>query len=186
MALYLIAMLLAVIIFKCYGIPVYVDKANLEGICLLLFLYGLATIPACHVFEKLFNDASIANMTLFCLNIIIAMTTITIIILFDVLGDTEQSEKIRDFLNGLFLILPQHALSDGLIQICTNYIKYQVFQIYYIDTYKNPVTSDLIRSNYQALILQAIFFMVLNYLIETEHVQSWWRARKEGKKGDVK
>lgn len=178
MALYLIAMLLAVIIFKCFAIPVYVDKANLDGICLLLFLYGLATIPAVHVLEKLFSDPSIANMTLFCLNIIIAMTTITVIILFDVLGDTEQSEKIRDFLNGLFLITPQHALSDGLIQICTNYIKYQVFQIYYIDTYKHPVTSDLIRSNYEALILQAIFFMVLNYLIETEWVQNYLQRRR--------
>lgn len=190
MALYLIAMLLAVVIFQCYAIPVYVDKANLEGICLLLFLYGLATVPACHVFEKLFNDPSIANMTLFCLNIIIAMTTITVIILFDVLGDTQQSERIRDFLNALFLVLPQHALSDGLIQICTNYIKYQVFQIYYIDTYQHPVTSDLIRANYAALLLQAIFFMVLNYLLETETVQKWWRARRETssstKNGDVK
>ena len=177
MILYLIAMLLAVIIFKCYAIPVYVDKSNLSGICLLLFLYGLATIPAVHVLEKLFNDPSIANMTLFCLNIIVALTTIVIIILFDVLGDTEQSEKIRDILNGLFLITPQHALSDGLIQICTNYIKYQVFQIYYIDTYKDPVTSDLIRANYMALILQAIFFMVLNYLLETGCVNSWWRKK---------
>lgn len=181
MALYLIAMLLAVVIFKWYAIPIYVDKANLDGICLLLFLYGMATIPAVHCLEKLFSDASISNMTIFCLNIIIAMTTITVIILFDVLGDTEHSEKIRDFLNGLFLITPQHALSDGLIQICTNYIKYQVFQIYYIDTYKHPVTSDLIRSNYEALILQAIFFMVLNYLIETQCVQNYLRARKAQK-----
>lgn len=186
MILYLIAMLLAVIIFKAFAIPVYVDKANLDGICLLLFLYGLATIPAVHCLEKLFSDASLANMTIFCLNIIIAMTTITSIILFDILGDTERSEKIRDFLNGLFLILPQHALSDGLIQICTNYIKYQVFQIYYIDTYKHPVTSDLIRSNYEALILQAIFFMVLNYVLEQEVLQNWIRKRRLGEKPEKK
>lgn len=181
MILYLIVMLLAVIIFKWYAIPVYVDKGNLSGICLLLFLYGIAMIPAVHVIEKLFSDASIANMTIFCLNIIIGMTTITVIILFDVLGDTERSEKIRDFLNGLFLIFPQHALSDGLILICTNYIKYQVFQIYYIDTYKHPVTSDLLRSNYEALIIQAIFFMVLNFLLETRVVTTLLKARQAKK-----
>lgn len=174
-------MALAVIILKWYAIPVYVDKANLGGICMLLFLYGLAMIPAVHVIEKLFSDASIANMTIFCLNIIIGMTTITIIILFDVLGDTERSEKIRDFLNGLFLIFPQHALSDGLILICTNYIKYQVFQIYYIDTYKHPVTSDLLRSNYEALILQAIFFMVVNFILETEVATKLLKSRKNNK-----
>lgn len=174
--LYLIVLVLAVLIFKWYAIPVYVDKGNLEGICLLLFLYGLSMIPAVHVLEKLFLDASIANMTIFCLNIIIGMTTITVIILFDVLGDTERSEKIRDFLNGLFLILPQHALSDGLILICTNYIKYQVFQIYYIDTYKHPITSDLLRSNFEALILQAIFFMILNFILETEIIPKLWQS----------
>lgn len=91
-------MVLAIIVFEIFNIPMYVDKLNLDGICLLLFLYGFATIPAVHLFEKLFSDASFANMSIFCLNVIIALSTITVIILFDVLGDSYVSIFLYIFL----------------------------------------------------------------------------------------
>lgn len=87
--IFVIALLLAVIVFKVFDIPVYTAKENLLGICAILLLFGFATIPMVHLFEKLFTDASLANMYILCMNIIIALSTVTIVILFDILGDSE-------------------------------------------------------------------------------------------------
>lgn len=79
------------IVFKFFDIPVYTAKDNLYGICVLLLLFGFAAIQMVHLFEKLFNDASIANMYFLCLNIVIALMTVTTIILFDILGESDVS-----------------------------------------------------------------------------------------------
>lgn len=87
----MIALVLAVIVFKVFDIPVYTAKDNLYGIIVLLLLFGFAAIQMVHLCEKLFNDASLANMYFLCLNIMIALITVTTIILFDVLGDSDVS-----------------------------------------------------------------------------------------------
>lgn len=71
-------MFFAFVVFKIFDIGIYVDRDNLGGIFLLLFLFGFACIPAVHLFEKLFVDASFANMSFFCLNVVIALTTISV------------------------------------------------------------------------------------------------------------
>ncbi|XP_058118442.1 glucosylceramide transporter ABCA12 [Anopheles ziemanni] len=169
--IYLIAVALAMIVFKTFAIPAYVEREQLNGICLLLILYGFASIPAMHLFEKLFTDASLANMSLFCLNIITALGTLTIIILFDVMGDSDESERIRNFLNRAFLVLPQHALSDGLIELSKNYITAEIFKRYYIDSYKSPVRSELLRPHFISLIVMGVLFMLINVVIEYKLLQ---------------
>lgn len=72
---YLIALVLAVIVFKIFSIPTFIERDNLTGIIVLLLLYGFASIPAVHLFEKLFSEASFANMSIFCMNVIIGLTT---------------------------------------------------------------------------------------------------------------
>lgn len=89
--IYIVALLLAIVVFKCYDIPAYTARHNLYGIVLLLVLFGCATIPMVHLMEKIFNDASLANMYTLCMNIIIALVTITVIVLFDVLGESDVS-----------------------------------------------------------------------------------------------
>lgn len=87
--LYFIALLIAIGMFKIFDIPIYTARDNLYGIIMLIFMYGFAMIPMVHLGEKLFRDASMANMYILCLNIIIALSLITVILLFDVLGDSD-------------------------------------------------------------------------------------------------
>ncbi|XP_058056343.1 glucosylceramide transporter ABCA12 [Anopheles bellator] len=169
--IFLIAVALAVIVFKTFAIPAYVAREQLDGICLLLLFYGFATIPAVHLFEKLFTDASFANMSLFCLNVITALGTLTIIILFDVLGNSDESERVRHFLNRAFLVLPQHALADGLIELSKNYITAEIFKRYYIDSYKSPLKSDLLQPHLIALVTMGVIFALLNVAIEYKWIQ---------------
>lgn len=89
--IYCTALLLAVCVFKIYDMPVYTAKDNLAGICLLLFMFGFATIPMVHLCEKLFSDASLANMHILCMNVIVALVTRTIIVFLDILGDSNVS-----------------------------------------------------------------------------------------------
>lgn len=176
---------MAIVVFKIFNIPAYTAKDNLYGICLLLLLFGFAGIQMVHLCEKLFNDASLANMYILCLNILIALTTITTIILIDLLGESEVrfrfkhlilvflfffslqwSAQLRDILNRAFLILPQHALADGLVEICKNYVIAEVFSRYYIDTYKSPIGTSLVLPHYIALICLGVLFWTANYMIE--------------------
>ena len=172
---YSIAIVFAVIVFKFFNIPIYVERDNLLGIVLLLFCYGFASIPAVHLFEKLFNEASFANMSIFCLNVIIALSTLTTIIIFDVLAENNEQEQWRNFINRLFLVFPQHALADGLIEVCKNHITSKIFIRYYINTYKSPVTSDLLHPHFTSLIVMGVIFIILNYIIESGMI---WRLCK--------
>lgn len=90
-AIYLLALILAIIVFKIFNIPAYTAKDNMYGIVLLLALFGFAGIQMVHLCEKLFDDASLANMYILCMNILIAMTTITSVILIDLLGESDVS-----------------------------------------------------------------------------------------------
>lgn len=174
-AVYCIAIVCAVIVFQIFNIPIYVQGENLAGIVLLLLLFGFAMIPGVHLFEKLFNEASFANMSIFCLNVVIALSTVATIILFDVLAETDRQEQIRDMLNRFFLVFPQHALADGLIVICRNHLTAQIFSRYYINTYKSPIHSDLLRPHFIALIIHGIIFIIINYVIESGII---WRLLK--------
>lgn len=177
--IYSLALAVAVIVFKIFNIPIYVERENLAGIVLLLFFFGFASIPAVHLFEKLFSEASFANMSIFCINVIIALTTLTTIIMFDVLGETDEHVRTRDFLNRLFLVFPQHALADGLIEICRNFIMSKIFIRYYINTYKSPLTSDLLKPHFTALIILGFVFIILNYIVENGVM---WRIFKRTSK----
>lgn len=172
------ALILAIIVFKFFDIPAYTAKDNLYGICILLILYGFAGIQMVHLCEKLFNDASLANMYILCLNILIALSTITTIILIDLLGESEWSGQMRDFLNRAFLILPQHAFADGLIEIAKNHIVAEVFTRYYIDTYKSPISTTLILPHYIALVCLTIVFWLANYIIESGLWRSYLKSSK--------
>lgn len=85
---------------------------------------------------------------------------------------------MRDFLNRAFLILPQHAVADGLVEICKNHIVSEVFVRYYIDTYRSPVASTLILPHYIALICVGVLFWIINYIIESDMWRSYFKSSK--------
>lgn len=85
---------------------------------------------------------------------------------------------MRDFLNRAFLILPQHALADGLVEICKNHVVSEVFKRYYINTYKSPIGSTLLLPHYIALICIGIVFWVANYIIESGVWRSYLKSSK--------
>ena len=126
------------------------------------------------MFEKCFSDSSVAIVTIFILNVIIPLFTMSVVVLLGVVGDSSTWDEWRYFLNHrLFLIFPQHALGDGLLEICKNYMVALVFKRYDIDSYKNPVTSDLLKPHYISLTILGIIFCVINILLECGLLHHW-------------
>lgn len=177
MAVYMTAIGLAVLVMLAFDIPAYTARDNLAGMVMILVMFGVASAPLVHVCEKLFADASLANMHILCMNIIVALTTRTAIILIDLLGESETSAWLRDVLNRAFFVFPQHALADGLVTLCENYILSVVFARYYINTYRSPVTTGLLVPHMISLCGIGVLCAGLNYLLESGVYQRWQQRR---------
>lgn len=81
--IYIFVVFEAFVIFKCFDLPVFTAKDNLYGMCLVLFMFGIASVPMVHLFEKLFNDVSMANASIVIANVMLATGSRAIIILMD-------------------------------------------------------------------------------------------------------
>lgn len=79
----------------------------------------------------------------------------------------QTSVAVRNVLNRAFFVFPQHALADGLVEICENHILAVVFARYYINTYKSPLSTDLLVPHIVSMFALGLVFACLNYVIET-------------------
>ncbi|XP_017085754.1 ATP-binding cassette sub-family A member 12 isoform X1 [Drosophila eugracilis] len=172
MVLGLIVCLAVVLMF---GMPVFVDRQQLVGIIGLSLAFSFACVPAVHVAEKIFSDSSIAIVSIFCANLIIPLVTMGIILILGVVGDGPAWDSWRHALNQAFLIFPIHALGDGFLELCKNYMVALVFRRYDIDSYKHPLASDLLGRHFTALLLVGVAALILNVLIEWHLLRRLWQ-----------
>ncbi|KAL7744190.1 hypothetical protein ACLKA6_009163 [Drosophila palustris] len=172
MVLAIIVCLAVVLIFN---MPVFVDRQQLAGIVALSLMFSFACVPAVHVAEKIFSDSSIAIVSIFCANIIIPLVTMGIVLILGVVGEGSTWDSWRHGLNTAFLVFPQHALGDGLLELCKNYMVAIVFKRYDIDSYKHPLASDLLQRHFTALALLGIAGLLLNVLIECQLLTRVWQ-----------
>ncbi|XP_017150144.1 ATP-binding cassette sub-family A member 13 isoform X1 [Drosophila miranda] len=175
---YLIMVLALVVclgIVLVFSMPVFVARQQLIGIIGLSLMFSFACVPAVHVAEKLFSDSSIAIVSIFCANIIIPLITMGIILILGVVGEGSAWDSWRHGLNEAFLVFPQHALGDGLLELCKNYMVALIFRRYDIDSYKHPLASDLLQRHFIALALVGLSGLVLNVLIECHLLQRLWK-----------
>ncbi|CAL7936973.1 unnamed protein product [Xylocopa violacea] len=168
---------LAVVVFEIFGLPAYVARDNLPGICLLLFLFAWAALPFSHLTEKVFDDSSMSNMVLFCVNTFIGVASLATILVIDILGKTKTAENARDVLHNILLIFPQYALGDALVQISRNDITAQLLQKFHMDTYKSPLGWDLLGAHYVYLAIIGTALFSLNLMIECRMLPNWRRQR---------
>ncbi|XP_017021593.1 glucosylceramide transporter ABCA12 isoform X1 [Drosophila kikkawai] len=170
-----LALIVCLAVVFVFGMPVFVDRQQLVGIVGLSLAFSFACVPAVHVAEKLFSDSSIAIVTIFCANLIIPLVTMGIILILGVVGEGPAWDNWRHALNQAFLVFPQHALGDGLLELCKNYMVALVFRRYDIDSYKHPLASDLLARHFTGLVLVGLVFLVLNVLIEWHLLRRLWQ-----------
>ncbi|OAD61200.1 ATP-binding cassette sub-family A member 13 [Eufriesea mexicana] len=168
---------LAVVIFEIFGLSAYVARDNLPGICLLLFLFAWAALPFSHLTEKVFDDSSMSNMVLFCVNTFIGVSSLATILVLDILGRTKTAEDVRNILHNILLILPQYALGDALVQISRNDITAQLLEKFHMDTYQSPLSWELLGLHYVFLAFVGAVLFSLNLVVECRLLPSWKRQR---------
>ncbi|XP_028982053.1 uncharacterized protein LOC107039836 isoform X2 [Diachasma alloeum] len=157
---------LAVIVFEIFGLPAYVARDNLQGIVLLLVLFSWASIPFSHCMEKTFDDASLSNMVLFCLNTFVGVICLATILVIDIVGKSQAAKDTRELLHNLMLFFPQYALGDALVQMSTNDITAELLERFNMDTYKSPLGWSLIGQHYVYLFTVGVVFYLVNIVIE--------------------
>ncbi|KAK9294638.1 hypothetical protein QLX08_010802 [Tetragonisca angustula] len=168
---------LAVVVFEIFGLPAYVARDNLPGICLLLFLFAWAALPFSHLTEKAFDDSSMSNMVLFCVNTFIGVASLATILVLDILGKTKTAEDVRDILHYVLLIFPQYVLGDALVQISRNDITAQLLEKFHMDTYQSPLGWELLGLHYVFLAIVGAVLFSLNLMTECRLLPSWNRQR---------
>ncbi|XP_046740699.1 uncharacterized protein LOC124408067 isoform X2 [Diprion similis] len=160
------SILLAVIVFEIFGLPAYVARDNLSSVCVILLLYAWAVIPFTHLAEKIFDDASLSNMVLFCLNTFIGVSSLATILIIDILGKTKTAEDVRNFLHQLLLLFPQYALGDGLVQISRNDITASLLERFHMNTYKSPLSWELLGPHCLYLFVVGAILFAINLVVE--------------------
>lgn len=123
-------------------------------------------IPFTHLAEKAFDDSSLSNMVLFCLNTFIGVSSLATILIIDILGKTKTAEDVRNFLHQLLLILPQYALGDGLVQISKNDITANLLERFHMNTYKSPLSWELLGPHCLYLFLVGAVLYAINLTLE--------------------
>lgn len=169
---------MAVVVFEIFGLSAYVARDNLPGVCLLLVLFAWASIPFSHLIEKTFDESSLANMVLFCLNTFIGVTCLATILVIDILGKSQTAKDTRQILHNFMLLFPQYALGDALVKMSTNDITSELLERFNMDTYKSPLGWELIGPNYTFLFVVGMILYVINLAIECRMYSKFYCQRK--------
>ncbi|XP_068622894.1 uncharacterized protein ldd [Battus philenor] len=166
LAIIVINIVITAMVLQAFHFTVFVNRNNLPAICLLILLYGYGCAGVVHVTEKLFSQPSLANMILFCANTFVGIVGIAILLILDIISESDTTDNARWVLHKILMLSPQFVLGDGVLEIAKNTIQAQVLGQFGMDTYLDPLFGDLIVYHYVALILVGTFLFLLNLAIE--------------------
>ncbi|KAJ0172474.1 hypothetical protein K1T71_011613 [Dendrolimus kikuchii] len=171
MMIMVINMVITAAVMLAFGFPVFVAKNNLPAICVLFILYGFACGTLIHLTEKLFNDPSMANMILFCSNCFFGLAGITVLLILDIISESDATDNARWILHKIFLLSPQFVLGDGLLEIAKNTVQSEVLAYFGMDTYRDPFNTDLLLLHYSYLVVVGIVLFFVNLAAEYGYFQ---------------
>ncbi|XP_038218742.1 uncharacterized protein LOC119837297 [Zerene cesonia] len=181
MLIIVINMAITVVILKVFNFPVFVARNNLPAICLLIFLYGFGCAGVVHVLEKAFSSASLANIALFCGNTFAALAGIAVLLVLDIISDSDATDHARWVLHKVLMLIPQFVFADGLLEIAKNTIQAQVLGQFGMDTYRDPLTDTVVRYHYISLVAVGSVLFLFNLTIEYNYFDdmfNWLYSRK--------
>ncbi|KPJ11060.1 ATP-binding cassette sub-family A member 12 [Papilio machaon] len=166
MMVIIVNIIITAAVLQAFHFPVFVSRNNLPAICLLIFLYGYGCAGVVHVASRLFTQPSLANMILFCANTFVGVVGIALLLILDIISESDATDRARWVLHKIFMLSPQFTLGDGVLEIAKNTIRAQVLGQFGMETYQDPLSSDLIAYHYLALVLVGTVLHLLNLAIE--------------------
>ncbi|XP_054168189.1 phospholipid-transporting ATPase ABCA1-like [Oppia nitens] len=161
------------IIISCFQLPIYVAHLNLPAVLTLLFLFGWAMTTLVYLMEKLFNEASIAFMVIYCLALFIGINTMIMRLLIDVFKLIEVSPVFQSTFDRIAIIFPPYALLSGLVDIHRNQLFADIFKLFDQDTYVNPFSMQMLGPYYITLAVEGIILFIVNLILEYFNFSSY-------------
>lgn len=188
MIILMIAVLLSACIIKIFQLPIYTARSNLSAVLTLLFLFGWSMTTLVYLLEKLFDEASVAFMVIYCLALFIGINTMVIRLLIDVFKLIQVSPLFKVYFEWIAMIFPPYTLLSGLVDITSNQLFTEVFELFDQDVYKNPFTMDMLGPHFIALAVEGALFLAMNVIIECARFGSFSSLKpsfNNGSRGDT-
>ncbi|XP_059170728.1 uncharacterized protein LOC131952183 [Physella acuta] len=166
LVLYSVSAAIGIAVVVIFQKDSFVIRDNLAAFSSILLLYGWANIPSLYCVGRLFNKGSTAYLVLFCLNLFLALCTIISLLVMLLYREVEVVVQIYNVCKHLYLIFPQYALGQGLMDLASNTVIYKLFMRFGDDRYKNPFSFDVIGWKLVALGIEGLFFFILTLLLD--------------------
>lgn len=189
MGLVFCAVVISAVIMMVFGLSIYTSRLNLPAVLLLLLLFGWGTTPLMYILSRLFKEASISFMVLYCVNLFIGLNIAIVMLILGLMKLDMISHYILGIAQKVALVFPQYALIGGLVDMAKNHIQAEVYAMFGQDTYECPFSRHMLAYNYLVMFLAGIGFFLLNLLIEYiskgHHSRSSNRTLYEDQDSDV-
>ncbi|XP_075745344.1 uncharacterized protein LOC119178525 [Rhipicephalus microplus] len=166
MGIVLATVALSALIIIAFGLPVYVSKLNFPAVLLLMILFGWGTTPLMYCLSRLFKEASISFVVLYCVNLFIGLNIAIVMLVLNMIQISSGNRQLMTGLQNAALVFPQYALIGGFVSLAKNHIQADIYARYGQDTYENPFSNEVLNYNFYAMFLVGVVFFCINLFLE--------------------
>ncbi|XP_077515142.1 uncharacterized protein LOC144125532 isoform X2 [Amblyomma americanum] len=166
MSIVLATVALSAVIIIAFGLPVYVSKLNFPAVLVLMVLFGWGTTPLMYCLSRLFKEASISFVVLYCVNLFIGLNIAIVMLVLNMIQINSDNRQLMTGLQNAALIFPQYALIGGFVSLAKNHIQADIYARFGQDTYENPFSNEVLNYNFYAMFLVGIIFFCVNLFLE--------------------
>ncbi|KAL1421454.1 hypothetical protein MTO96_004146 [Rhipicephalus appendiculatus] len=178
MGIVLATVALSALIIIAFGLPVYVSKLNFPAVLLLMILFGWGTTPLMYCLSRLFKEASISFVVLYCVNLFIGLNIAIVMLVLNMIQINSGNRQLMTGLQNAALVFPQYALIGGFVSLAKNHIQADIYARYGQDTYENPFSNEVLNYNFYAMFLVGVVFFCINLFLEC-HLKAPSRSRTQ-------
>ncbi|XP_059350163.1 phospholipid-transporting ATPase ABCA1-like [Daphnia carinata] len=176
---YLIPCILVILIFVGFDQQAYIGPKNIQGMILLLVLYGLSAIPLMYPASLIFSVSSSAFVGLACANLFIGVTTTISSFVLQLFDDVEL-KLIGSILNEVYLIFPHYCLGRGMIDMAQVHFTTERLALLGVNYQRNIFEWDYLGRYFLSMVVQATLFftftVMLHYQVLPERVVRYFQT----------
>ncbi|XP_023932994.1 uncharacterized protein LOC106170532 [Lingula anatina] len=160
---YLVVVAVAAGILAAFQIDAFSANLNLAATVSLLIMFGFACLPQMYLIQMLFKDASMVFLTLFSFNLATGFVTSLIVFMFSMFPTLTTASDVIGY---VLVVLPQFALTSGLVKLLRNQLIADVYQNFGQNAYQNPFNIDFLGINFIFLAVNGLVYMILLIVLD--------------------
>ncbi|KAM9387437.1 ATP-binding cassette sub-family A member 13 [Phaethornis superciliosus] len=168
MLFYMVPVTLCVGVISAFHLSAFTFRKNLAATGLLLILFGYATLPWMYLVSRFFSSSDVAFISYISLNFVFGLCTMLVTFLprlLAIISKVQTFQNIYNILKWVFIIFPQFCLSQGLIELSYNQIKFDLTSNFGIDSYVSPFEMNFLGWIFVEMALQGTLLLLLRIFL---------------------